>query len=199
MADWKVSGRYFEVCNCDAICPCIVFSPSTTGDCVVVLGWQIQEGHYDQVDLSGLNVGMVANAKGNMKDGNWRVALYTDARAKENQAKALGAIFSGQAGGHLANLGPLIGEVMGAKPANIELKRNGKRFSISIDDKMAGSYELVEGQGGGEVRVTGHPFAPVPNVPFTVGRSDRFRFSDYGIEVDVAGKSAFAADFAYHP
>ncbi len=134
-----------------------------------------------------------------MKDGNWRVALYTDANASEDQTAALSAIFSGQAGGHLENLGPLIGEVLGAKPASIKLVEDGKRFSMSIDDLMSGQYELVEGQGGGEVQVTGHPLAPVPDVPFTVGRSERFRFSDYGIEVDVAQKNAFSTAFSYQP
>ncbi len=96
-------------------------------------------------------------------------------------------------------MGPLIGEVLGAKPATIELQHEGKRFKMRIDDQMSGSYELIEGQDGGEVQVAGHPLAPVPNVPFTVGRSERFQFNDYGIEVDVAGKNAFSADFTYRP
>lgn len=199
MADWKVSGKYFEVCNCEAICPCIVFSPPTSGVCVAVIGWQIHEGHHGDTDLSGLNVGMVATAAGNMKDGNWRVALYTDSAADDAQAEALATIFSGQGGGHLENLGPLIGEVLGAKPAAIELRHEGKRFNMRIGDQMSASYELIEGQEGGTVQVTGHPLAPVPNVPFTAGRSDSFKFNDYGIEVDVAGKNAFLADFVYHP
>jgi len=199
MSEWKITGRYFEVCNCEAICPCIVFSPPTSGECVAVLGWEIHEGRYESTDLSGLKVALLANAKGNMKDGNWRVALYTDANADQAQTEALQAIFSGQAGGHFENLGPLIGEIMGAKPADIRLKKEGKRLSIKIDQMMDGSYELIEGQNGGTVEVTGHPLAPVPGVPFTVGRSDHFRFKDYGIEVDVAGRNAFTASFTYQP
>lgn len=199
MTDWKVSGEYFEVCNCEAICPCIVFSPPTTGECIAVIGWKILEGHHGDTDLSGLNVGMVANADGNMKNGNWRVALYTDARAEETQAEALAAIFSRQAGGHLENLGPLIGEVLGAKPATIELQHENQRFSMRIGDNMSGKYELIEGQDGGDVQVTGHPLAPVPGVPFKAGRSDAFKFNDYGIEVEVAGKNAFSAEFVYQP
>jgi hypothetical protein len=29
---WKVSGSYFETCNCEAACPCIFLSPPTSGD-----------------------------------------------------------------------------------------------------------------------------------------------------------------------
>ena len=199
MSDWQVSGRYYEVCNCEAICPCIVFSPPTSGECIAVIVWEIARGHHERTDLTGLKVALLATAKGNMKDGDWRVALYTDRNASEEQAAALGAIFSGQAGGHLENLGPLIGEVLGVRPASIGVTADGRRFSMSIDDIMSGSYELIEGQDGGQVQVTGHPLAPVPGVPFTAGRSDRFRFGDHGIEVDVARKNAFLADFAYQP
>ncbi len=197
MAGWKVSGRYFEVCNCEAICPCIVFSPPTEGMCVAVLGWNIEAGQHDGTDLAGLKVAMLATAPGNMQDGNWRVALYTDAGADDAQGQALGAIFSGQAGGHLANLLPLIGEVMGARPARIDLKTEGKRFSLGVDDVASAGYELIEGQGGGTVEVQGHPLAPVPGVAFTVGRSGHFRVHDHGIDVDVAGKNAFTAPFTY--
>lgn len=199
MSDWKVAGQYFEVCNCEAICPCIVFSPPSSGECIAVLGWQIEEGHHDDTDLSGLNTVLLAHADGNMKDGDWRVALYIDSNANEDQASALGAIFSGQAGGHIENLAPLIGEVLGARPANIVLASDGKRFTMSVDDIMSSEYESIEGQGGGDVEVTGHPLAPVPGVAFKIGRSDQFKFNDYGIELNVAQKNAFSTNFAYQP
>lgn len=199
MTDWKVSGRYYEVCNCEAVCPCVVFSPPTEGECVAALGWQIDAGHYGDTNLSGLNVAMLATARGNMKDGNWRVALYTDGGADAQQAEALGAIFSGQAGGHLANLGPLIGEVMGVRPARIALKSEGGRFSLSVDDAISGEYGLIEGQGGGPVEIRGHPLAPVPGVAFEVGRSEHFRLNDYGLSVDVSQKNAFTTGFTYQP
>ena len=60
---------------------------------------------------------MLAHSPGHMKDGDWKVALYVDERADEKQNQALMGIFSGQAGGHIANLAPLISEVLGARPA----------------------------------------------------------------------------------
>jgi hypothetical protein len=46
---WSLRGRYFESCNCDAICPCrrIKGTPggrSTHGTCLGVLSWLIEEG-----------------------------------------------------------------------------------------------------------------------------------------------------------
>jgi hypothetical protein len=46
-----------------------------------------------------------------MLEVKWRVALYLDETASEEQKNALTQIFTGQVGGHMANLVPLIGEV----------------------------------------------------------------------------------------
>ncbi|WP_437957249.1 DUF1326 domain-containing protein [Sorangium sp. So ce119] len=37
-------------------CPCTFAQPSTHGDCLFTLVWQIHEGHHADVDLSGLAV-----------------------------------------------------------------------------------------------------------------------------------------------
>ena len=55
---WRISGSYFESCNCDAICPCrrtdgAPGGRSTHGICIGVLSWVIAEGSADGVDLSG--------------------------------------------------------------------------------------------------------------------------------------------------
>ena len=50
-----------------------------------------------------------ADRRGHMMQTKWKVALYLDERASAEQQKALGGIFSGQAGGHLAVVAPLIG------------------------------------------------------------------------------------------
>jgi hypothetical protein len=54
-------------------------------------------------------------------------------RASHEQAEALGKIFSGQAGGHLAAFGPLIGEVLGVKAVPIEYHAEGNKRSVWID------------------------------------------------------------------
>ncbi len=99
---WNVSGTYFESCNCEAACPCVFLSPPTYGECTALLGWQIDQGDYDGLSLSGLNASLAVYVEGNMANGGWKVALYLDDRASQEQAEALGAIFSGAAGGHPA-------------------------------------------------------------------------------------------------
>src|SRR5262249_7935578 len=101
MANWRLSGDYFENCNCDVVCPCLVSTSApltarpTQGSCDVALLFHIDRGSYDQVSLDGLNVALVAHAPGPMADGNWSVAAYIDERASDQQTAALGAIFTG--------------------------------------------------------------------------------------------------------
>ena len=56
---------------------------------------------------------LAAYSPGHMLQVKWKVALYVDEQANQGQQDALTQIFSGQAGGHLAGLAPLIGEVLG--------------------------------------------------------------------------------------
>src|SRR3954451_10796656 len=81
---WQLTGDYFENCNCDVVCPCLV-SPSapltprpTQGACDVAIAFHIDRGNYDGVPLDGLNVAVVGNTPGPMADGNWNLAAYID-------------------------------------------------------------------------------------------------------------------------
>ena len=118
-----VEGDYLEACNCDVSCNCVWLGSATQDHCDVLLAWHVSNGNKDGVDLSGLNAVMAVHAPKRMTDGGWRVALYLDDRASAEQSEALGAVFSGGAGGHLAGLGPLIGEVAGVEPAAITFKK----------------------------------------------------------------------------
>lgn len=197
MSSWNVSGTYVEACNCEAVCPCIFFSPPTDGSCTVMIGWQIDQGSFDGTALDGLRAALLAQSPGHMKDGNWKVALYVDERADEAQNQALMGIFSGQAGGHIANLGPLIGEVLGARPAAISIDAANGNFSLAVDGLGSAEAQMIEGQGGGAVTVAGHPLAISPGETAIVARTSRLELDDYGISLNLRGKTAMSAPFNY--
>jgi hypothetical protein len=104
---FSVEGDYFEVCNCDVSCNCVWLGEATQDNCNVYFAWHVTNGDKDGVDLSDLNAVMVVNTPKRMTDGGWKVALYVDDSASAEQTEALGAVFSGAAGGHLAGLAPL--------------------------------------------------------------------------------------------
>ena len=92
---WSLKGTYFESCNCNVACPCLFLSPPTEGECTALVGWHIEKGDDESVDLSGLNVALAVHSPGHMATTQWNVAVYIDQRATEAQNASLMKIFGG--------------------------------------------------------------------------------------------------------
>ena len=194
---WQVSGTYFEACNCETVCPCNLLGAPTEGDCKVVVAWHVEKGQYEGTKLDGLNAALFAFAPGHMMESKWQVALYTDDKADAQQAQALAAIFSGQGGGHLAALGPLIGEVLGVKPAQIEYQADGNTRHLRIGNVADVEIEGMSGQGGRPVEVRNVPFTVVPDVPMVLSKSKRLQYEDYGFSMDINDRNGYYSPFTY--
>lgn len=194
---WQVAGTYFETCNCETACPCVFLGPPTEGECTVLVGWHIDSGGYGDTKLDGLNVALIVHAPGHMLKTKWQVALYLDERASGPQAEALGKIFSGQAGGHLANLAPLIGQVLGVKAAPIEYKAEDKRRSLRIGEIASVEIEAVSGGDGGPTTIQNAPLCIAPGYPAVVSRSKLASFHDFGLNLEVTEKNGFYSPFTY--
>jgi hypothetical protein len=194
---WSVKGQYFESCNCEAACPCIFLSPPTEDDCTLFVGWHIDEGDFEGTSLDGLNVALAVLSPGHMMEVPWKAALYFDDRATEDQMNALGAIFSGQAGGHPERLASHIGEVLGAGPATIRFEKDGDRRSMSISGVADVAIVGAKGQGDGEITVEGHPLAISPGVPGVVAHSEKLTYDDHGMQWNLEEKNGLYAPFEY--
>jgi hypothetical protein len=163
----------------------------------LLVAWHIDQGRYGQVDLEGLNAVLAVQSPGHMMEGKWQVALYVDERANQDQQNALTQIFSGQAGGHLASVVPLIGEVLGVKEASIEYRSEGKQRSLRVGDIADAEVEGLPGQDSGDATIAGAPFTLVPSFPAVVAKSKQVRFSDYGLKWELSSKNGFFSLFAY--
>ena len=121
---WNLAGSYSETCSCELMCPCnMSFDHGATYDfCRVVLAFKIREGMVDDVEIAGRKVVLVADTPKVMTEGNWRVGVYIDNGATEEQFDKLLQVFSGQLGGPMAGLAPLIGEMLGVERASIDLE-----------------------------------------------------------------------------
>jgi hypothetical protein len=193
---FAVHGDYFEACTCAVSCPCIFLSPATEDTCDLLFAWHIDEGEMDGVDLAGLNVALAARSPKQMTDGGWKAALYLDDRATEAQSGALGAIFSGAAGGHLANVAPLIGEVTGVEAVPIAFERDGTTRRLSVGD--VGSAEVAEivGMDGTNPAVISNPLLGAIAQPVRQARSTSVHY-DGAFAFDAEGRNSFVAEFAY--
>jgi hypothetical protein len=200
MPTWKISGDYFEACNCESTCPCIFLADPDEGDCQVALAWHVRDGHFDGTRLDGLNVAAVIHTPGNMVTGpKWRSALYLDERASSEQADALGKIFSGQAGGFWANIAPLIGERFGVRRVAIGFETDGRRRRLQIPDALDLEIQAIPGGDPEREAVVANPaLYAAPGYDPVISRSTRYTYQDHGITWDNTGRNAFYSAFEYH-
>ncbi len=191
---WKLQGSYFETCSCEVVCPCTA-SFSLGADynrCRVTLVFNVTEGEVEGTSVSGLKVAAVADTPKVMTDGNWRLGVFIDAAASDEQAAKLGAVFGGQLGGPMEMLGPLVSENLGVERATIEIREEGLRHSVKIGDAIDFEIEDVVPFGvesGEPARLTGifHPAGS----ELTISQATRSRINAFGIEYE--GKSGFSA------
>jgi hypothetical protein len=198
---WKLEGTYFENCNCDWVCPCSVtslVSPASQERCQLVLVYHVATGEIEGADVGGLTVAVVADTPRQMTDGNWNLGLIVDAKASEEQADRLSGVFSGQKGGPMAGLAPLVGKVLGVERAAMAYSDQGLRHSVRIGDQVHIDIEdfVPPGLGGDTpTRLVGvfHP----SNTTLTIAKPVSSRISAFGMEFHNEGRSAFSAPFAW--
>ena len=190
---WQIEGTYFETCSCEVVCPCTA-SLALGADydrCKVTLVFHVTKGEVGGTDVSGLTVAAVADTPKVMTDGNWRLGVFIDENATDQQAEQLGAVFSGQIGGPMEALGPLVGESLGVQRAPIEVQEEGLKHSVRIGDAIDFEIEDVVPFGvetGEPARITGI-FHPVGS-EFTIAEAKRSKISGFGIEFE--GRSALS-------
>jgi hypothetical protein len=135
---WRIAGAYLESCNCEAICPCrmvdgVAGGRSTYGICFGLLGWRIDEGHADGIDLGGLGVALACRYDDDEPGSPWTLVLYVDERGTDAQRGALADIFLGEKGGpHIVKL-PWVRKarrLVAVRPANIELEQSGRALRV---------------------------------------------------------------------
>lgn len=188
---WQISGLYFEACNCELVCPCYSVQPPTYGYCEGNCAWYIQQGHYGDVSLDGLNVIMVQRTDGFMRETKWQCWFYIDDRATPQQFEALKGIFALTDGGHLARIFGSLWEIREVKRAEIEIKTDGWQHRASILGKLGLAIGLLKLEAGPTL-------CRVPNVPGVSAAAEEDWFDDGHMKFDYAGKNALSTTFAYH-
>ena len=190
---WHLKGSYVETCSCELMCPCnLSFDHGATYDyCRVTLVFNIQEGEVDGTDIGGLKVAIIADTPKVMTEGNWRVGLFVDEKATDEQAEKLTGVFSGQLGGPMAALAPLIGELLGVERTAIEVVDDGLRHSVRVGSGIDFEVEDIVPFGvetGRPIRFDGmfHPVAP----DLTMAEAKRSSINAFGIQYD--GKSGLS-------
>lgn len=199
---WRLDGTYFENCNCDMVCPCTTSGLTRPADqerCRIVFAFHVERGEVDGLDVGDRSVVVVVDAPQMMTEGNWRIGMVMDAAASPEQAAALGAVFGGQAGGPMAGLAPLVGEMLGMETAPIEYADDGPRHSLRVGDLIDIEIEdFVPPQllPDGDVEMLTGMFHPVSST-LTIASATRSRVSVFGLDLDHDGKNGHSAPFSW--
>jgi hypothetical protein len=199
--EWRISGEYFEACNCDSVCPCPtsgLTARPTRGSCDAGLVFRVDRGSYGSTRLDGLAFAVLLHTPGPMIEGRWTVGLILDERATDEQRTALTAIASGQAGGPMAALGPLIGTFRGAEAKAIRIEQDGMRRSVSIPGTLDIAIEGIAGANPAEPIYfdnVGHPVAR----RLALAKASRSHMHAFGIDWDDdgGGNNGHFAPFAW--
>lgn len=159
---WNLRGNYVETCSCELMCPCnLSLDHGATYDfCRVTLVFDLREGAVDGTDIAGCKVVLIADTPKVMTDGNWRVGVFIDDHATEAQFDKLVQVFSGQLGGPMAGLAPLISEMLGVERAAIDVDDDGLRHRVRVGSAIDFEVEDI--------------------VPFGVQTGEPVRFSGMG-------------------
>jgi len=196
---WNLKGSYFETCSCDLMCPCnMSMAHGATYDfCRVTLVFNIKDGEIEGTDVSGLGVAAIADSPKVMTEGNWRLGLFIDDRADDEQMEKLTAVYGGQKGGPMEMAAAMIGELLGVERAPFEVVEAGLTHSVKIGDAIDFEIEDIVPFGvetGQPVRLVGvfHPAAS----EFNAAEAKRSKINAFGIEYE--GKTGISAsEFAW--
>ncbi len=181
---WNLKGSYAETCSCDLICPCNAsFDHGATYDyCRATLAFNIREGEIEGTDVAGLKVVAIIDTPKVMTEGNWRLGMFIDETATDEQADKLTGVFGGQLGGPMELLAPLVGERRGVERAAIEITDDGTRHSVRVGGAIDFEIEDIVPFGietGEPIRFSGM-FHPAGS-NLTIAEAKRSSIDAFGI------------------
>jgi hypothetical protein len=181
--EWALEGRMTEACTCRVPCSCnFRQEPSPHHFCWSLAAFEIVEGHYGSVDLSGLHL---VRAHGNLS-----IVWYVDSRATPSQTAALKIIATrvSQSEGV-----PMVHFEKGLISQTID----GRMFSLKVGSRGGFEANEIIGRDGKNPIVVENMTAW--NVEHDIkGKTTRLHYSDrFGNRLDFSDTSANLAVFSW--
>lgn len=158
---YELQGRMAEVCSCKTFCPCTAGQPPDNDRCSFNWVFHFDEGEINGVDVAGQNVAFVGVLEGSVVDGTVRAAVFIDETASSDQETVMLDAFTGKAGGPLADLASLVGEVVAVqrRPIEFDVHQGTGRFgTVGV---FAAEIEGLRSPDGQPTRLTNFALSPV--------------------------------------
>ncbi len=145
------------------------------GLCDSALGWHIDNGTIQGVDVSGLTIALSVHIPGNVLKGNRRALVYVDEKATQAQQDALLAVFTGKLGGPIADLAALIGEVVGVERVPITFTVQQGKGTLLIGQTVQAELMPLTGPTGEPTTLHESIFSTIAGSPAYVSRAEHYR------------------------
>jgi hypothetical protein len=140
--EWRITGDWWDLCNCAIGCPCNFGADPTLGYCDGVLTWLIRDGHYGGVTFqNGLAVVLINHFEGNVMQKNREFGFLIDDRADAAQRDALSKIFTGIAGGIFGAWREMTISLDGVEFVKMNVSHDAENWRVEVPG-------LVDGLGG---------------------------------------------------
>ena len=196
---YQLEGSLLEVCTCDILCPCWVGEDPDGGTCDGLFAWHIENGTVNGIDVSGRTFGFVAHIPGNVLDGNWKIVVFLDDGASEEQQQALLDVWTGKLGGPVADLAQLVGEVIGMERVPVTFEVEGVKGTMKYGELASAVLEPFKGATGESTALHDTVFTTIPGSPAYVGKSEHYTvdMEKYGFQIDLRGHNAVQGSFRF--
>lgn len=197
---YRLTGHFFELCDCSSVCPCWLGETPDDDSCTGVFAWSITEGDIRGIDVTGRRVVSASYHTGHRSEGGQEVFLFVDEDASESQANALADAYTGQLGGPLGELSAMLGVLKGSARAPIRLVTEDRTTTLTVGNSVAGSAEVLLGTDGQATELAHSPVSRVLTSRAEVGKTNEFRIG-LGVkdfDLDVSGTAAMRGRFSYH-
>lgn len=134
---YRIKVHNLETCNCEHGCGCQFGGFPDHGGCEFIIGYEVIEGNYGEVDLAGTRLVIGAKYPKAIHEGGGRAVLFVDENASAEQVEGVAMIFSGQAGGMpWEAIADTLDAVEGPVVKPIEMTVDGRRSSYRIPDVL---------------------------------------------------------------
>jgi hypothetical protein len=134
---WRLTGQLIESCSCNMFCPCWFTVQELMimdqGWCASAIAFRTRDGDSNGITLGGRTVVFAVDFPGpTLFDGNATARLYIDEGASADQRRELEAICSGQKGGPMAAIAPLVATWLPARSARIDVADKGDAITVTV-------------------------------------------------------------------
>ena len=195
---YDLQGTLLEACSCGVLCPCWVGEDPDMGTCDAFIAYHFDAGTVRGVDISGLNFVTVNHIPGNVLTPNsWRIVVFVDERASDEQMQALLDAYTGKLGGPLADLAGLVGEVLDVRRAPIEHEIVGGAGTLRIGDALYSEMAPFRGADGSLTTLQNTVFSTIPGSPAYASKAstNTVNLPEYGMVWSFENRNAIQSDY----